>query len=175
MNGKHGSLTILDATTGGPYVEPFKVDYAYGKDQVVAQTKWCMDNANYDSTTKAFQRENAMGCNWTTSKTLWDCVVATDLYDADAPPGLEVRTGNLRLYPRYGSNGRISGWQGQAGGLPFAKGQLSRTDLDPVVVVRGAIAKAVGAGGVDLAAVAVKVVHHGLPVWPMLALARAPG
>lgn len=30
------------------------------------------------------------------------------------PQQLEVRTGNLRLYPRYGSNGRISGWQGQA-------------------------------------------------------------
>ncbi len=30
------------------------------------------------------------------------------------PQQLEVRTGNLRLFPRYGSNGRISGWQGQA-------------------------------------------------------------
>ena len=30
------------------------------------------------------------------------------------PKQLEVRTGNLRLYPRYSSNGRISGWQGQA-------------------------------------------------------------
>lgn len=30
------------------------------------------------------------------------------------PQQLEVHTGNLRLYPRYGSNGRISGWQGQA-------------------------------------------------------------
>lgn len=30
------------------------------------------------------------------------------------PKQLEVRTGNLRLYPRHGSNGRISGWQGQA-------------------------------------------------------------
>lgn len=30
------------------------------------------------------------------------------------PQQLEVRTGNLRLYPRYASNGRISGWQGQA-------------------------------------------------------------
>jgi len=30
------------------------------------------------------------------------------------PQQFEVRTGNLRLYPRYGSNGRISGWQGQA-------------------------------------------------------------
>ncbi|AUM00570.1 hypothetical protein B4966_10635 [Rhodocyclaceae bacterium] len=27
---KHGSVLILDATTGGPYVEPFTVDYAYG-------------------------------------------------------------------------------------------------------------------------------------------------
>lgn len=30
------------------------------------------------------------------------------------PQQLEVRTGNLRLYPRYASAGRISGWQGQA-------------------------------------------------------------
>ncbi|MBP7667969.1 MAG: carboxypeptidase regulatory-like domain-containing protein [Burkholderiaceae bacterium] len=71
-----------------------KVDYAYSKDQVVAQTKWAMDNANYDGTTKAFQRENAMGCNWTTSKTSWSSVVDTQLYDADAPPGLEVKTGS---------------------------------------------------------------------------------
>jgi hypothetical protein len=30
INAKHGSLVILDKTTGGPYVEPFTVDYAYG-------------------------------------------------------------------------------------------------------------------------------------------------
>ncbi|MFP8835714.1 SIMPL domain-containing protein [Hydrogenophaga sp. XSHU_21] len=30
------------------------------------------------------------------------------------PQQLEVRTGNLRLYPRYATGGRISGWQGQA-------------------------------------------------------------
>jgi hypothetical protein len=36
VNAKHGSLTILDATTGGPYVEPFKVDYAYGTASVTA-------------------------------------------------------------------------------------------------------------------------------------------
>ena len=70
-----------------------KVDYAYGKEQVVAQTKWCMDNANYDSTCKSFQRENTLGCNWTTTKTSWSNVVDTQLYDADAPPGLEVKTG----------------------------------------------------------------------------------
>ena len=27
---------------------------------------------------------------------------------------LEVRTGSLRLYPRYGTGGKINGWQGQA-------------------------------------------------------------
>jgi hypothetical protein len=63
--------------------------------------------------------------------------------------------------------------QGQAGGLPLAKGQLGWADFNPVVVIRGAIAQPVGAGGVDLAAVAVKVVHGELPVWPMLALAHA--
>jgi hypothetical protein len=30
VNGKHGSLVMLDATAGGPYTQPFKVDYAYG-------------------------------------------------------------------------------------------------------------------------------------------------
>ncbi|WP_240127024.1 hypothetical protein [Thermomonas alba] len=36
VHAKHGSLTILDATTGGPYVEPFTVDYAYGAAQSTA-------------------------------------------------------------------------------------------------------------------------------------------
>ena len=36
VNSKHGSLVILDATTGGPYVEPFTVDYAYGAAQSTA-------------------------------------------------------------------------------------------------------------------------------------------
>ena len=43
---------------------------------------------------RTFQRENAWGCNWTTSKTSWSSVVDTQLYDADAPPGLEVKTGS---------------------------------------------------------------------------------
>jgi hypothetical protein len=30
VNAKHGSLAINDKTAGGPFVEPFKVDYAYG-------------------------------------------------------------------------------------------------------------------------------------------------
>jgi len=33
VHAKHGSVLILDATTGGPYVEPFTVDYAYGAAQ----------------------------------------------------------------------------------------------------------------------------------------------
>lgn len=36
VNGKHGSIVILDATSGGPYVEPFTVDYAYGAAQSTA-------------------------------------------------------------------------------------------------------------------------------------------
>lgn len=36
VNAKHGSLVILDATTGGPYVEPFTVDYAFGAAQSTA-------------------------------------------------------------------------------------------------------------------------------------------
>ncbi len=30
VHAKHGSLVILDASTGGPYTEPFTVDYAFG-------------------------------------------------------------------------------------------------------------------------------------------------
>lgn len=30
VNDKHGSIIITDATAGGPYTEPFKVDYSYG-------------------------------------------------------------------------------------------------------------------------------------------------
>lgn len=30
LNAKHGSISITDKTTNGPFVEPFTVDYAYG-------------------------------------------------------------------------------------------------------------------------------------------------
>ena len=30
------------------------------------------------------------------------------------PQSMEVRTGQFALHPRYGNNGRITGWQGQA-------------------------------------------------------------
>lgn len=33
---------------------------------------------------------------------------------AAAPGAMEVRTGNFSLFPRYGKEGKISGWQGQA-------------------------------------------------------------
>jgi hypothetical protein len=36
VNAKYGSLAINDKTTGGPYVEPFKADYAYGAANVTA-------------------------------------------------------------------------------------------------------------------------------------------
>ena len=36
VNAKHGSLVVLDATSGGPYTEPFTVDYAYGAAQITA-------------------------------------------------------------------------------------------------------------------------------------------
>lgn len=36
LNAKHGSLAINDKTTGGLYVEPFQVDYAYGAAQSTA-------------------------------------------------------------------------------------------------------------------------------------------
>ena len=36
LNAKHGSLLINDISTGGPYVEPFKADYAFGAAQSTA-------------------------------------------------------------------------------------------------------------------------------------------
>ncbi len=36
LNAKHGSMSITDKTTGGPFVEPFKIDYAYGAAQSTA-------------------------------------------------------------------------------------------------------------------------------------------
>jgi hypothetical protein len=36
VNGKHGSIVINDATTGGAYVEPFKAAYSYGAAAVTA-------------------------------------------------------------------------------------------------------------------------------------------
>lgn len=41
--------------------------------------------------------------------------VALDMAKARATAqGMEVRTGQFGLHPRYGSNGRINGWQGRA-------------------------------------------------------------
>ena len=39
VNAKHGSVVINDKTTGGPYTEPFKVDYSYGAYSAVAMFK----------------------------------------------------------------------------------------------------------------------------------------
>src|SRR5690606_29222207 len=36
LNPKHGSLAIIDKTTGGPFVEPFQVDYAFDAAQSTA-------------------------------------------------------------------------------------------------------------------------------------------
>jgi len=33
LNAKHGSLSINDVTAGGPFVQPFTIDYAYGAAQ----------------------------------------------------------------------------------------------------------------------------------------------
>lgn len=55
-----------------------------------------------------------------------------------SPQSMEVRTGQFALHPRYGSNGRITGWQGLAElvleGRDF--GLISRTaaGLNPLVV-----------------------------------------
>ncbi|HKX94438.1 MAG TPA: SIMPL domain-containing protein [Methylibium sp.] len=38
----------------------------------------------------------------------------TEARKAAQPGALEVRTGGFSLYPRYGKDGRINGWQGQA-------------------------------------------------------------
>lgn len=70
-----------------------KVDYAYSKDEVCSQVKYAVNSGDYDNTCKSFSYENNQGCDWTTSKTTWNCTNDTQLYDADSKPGLEVITG----------------------------------------------------------------------------------
>lgn len=36
VNERHGSVVLLDATLGGPYIQPFSVDYTYGEAQRTA-------------------------------------------------------------------------------------------------------------------------------------------
>ncbi len=38
----------------------------------------------------------------------------TEAKKAAAPGAMEVRSGNFSLFPRYGKDGKINGWQGQA-------------------------------------------------------------
>ncbi len=38
----------------------------------------------------------------------------TEAKKSAAPGAMEVRSGNFSLFPRYGKDGKISGWQGQA-------------------------------------------------------------
>ena len=71
-----------------------KVDYAYSKDEVCAEVKYTVSSGDYDRTCKSFNYENNQGCNWTSSKTTWNCTVDNVLYDADSKPGLEVMTGS---------------------------------------------------------------------------------
>ncbi|MEK8049520.1 SdrD B-like domain-containing protein [Ideonella sp. DXS22W] len=71
-----------------------KVDYAYTTEQVCAQTKYALSSTKYDETCNAFSSENERGCDWNTTKTSYSCTVDRQLYDADAPPGLEVNTGS---------------------------------------------------------------------------------
>ncbi len=71
-----------------------KVNYAYGKDQVVAETKYAVESGRYDETSDAFGKENKLGGTFSHSKTTYGAAVDTQLYDADAPPGLEVMTGS---------------------------------------------------------------------------------
>ena len=71
-----------------------KVDFAYSKDEVLSHTKWAVSTGRYDDCIKAYAQENNKGCDWVNDKTTWNCVVDTQLYDADAPPGLEVKTGS---------------------------------------------------------------------------------
>ncbi|MEY4413094.1 MAG: hypothetical protein RIQ53_387, partial [Pseudomonadota bacterium] len=74
------------------------VDYEYSKDQVCQQVKYCFTSGSYDSSFSSFKYENEQGCNWSTSKTTSTSVVDTQLYDADAPPGLDVTTGSTVVF-----------------------------------------------------------------------------
>mgnify|MGYP006278634207 CR=1 FL=1 len=71
-----------------------KVSYAYTKEQVCAQTKYALSCGNYTDTYNSFCKENSTGCDWGSSKETYNCTVDTTLYDADAPPGLQVKVGS---------------------------------------------------------------------------------
>ncbi|KJV05266.1 SdrD B-like domain-containing protein, partial [Methylocucumis oryzae] len=71
-----------------------KVSYAYTKEQVCAQTKYALSCGNYTETYNSFCKENSSGCDWGSSKETYNCTVDTTLYDADAPPGLQVKVGS---------------------------------------------------------------------------------
>jgi uncharacterized repeat protein (TIGR01451 family) len=71
-----------------------KVNYQYSQDQVCAEVKYALACGNFDDVCKAFAQENNQGCGFTTTKTSWNTCVDTTLYDADAPPGLQVQTGS---------------------------------------------------------------------------------
>lgn len=59
-------------------------------------------------------REGAdAGTVQTQIKTALDAAV-TEAKKAAQPGQMDVRTGNFSLYPRYGRDGKISGWQGSA-------------------------------------------------------------
>ncbi|WP_367154843.1 SdrD B-like domain-containing protein [Methylomonas sp. HYX-M1] len=69
------------------------VDFAYSKEEVCAQTKYALSCGSFTDTINMFSYENKLGCNYTDSKHTYNCTVDTTLYDADAAPGLEVKTG----------------------------------------------------------------------------------
>ena len=71
-----------------------KVDYAYSKEQVVAESKYAIESGKFDEVSKAFAKENDLGSSFSATKTTYSSVVDTQLYDADAPPGLEVKAGS---------------------------------------------------------------------------------
>jgi uncharacterized repeat protein (TIGR01451 family) len=71
-----------------------KVNYQYSTDQVCADVKYALSCGNYDDICKAFSHENNQGCGFTNVKSCWNTCVDTQLYDADAPPGLQVQTGS---------------------------------------------------------------------------------
>ncbi|MFO1194042.1 MAG: SdrD B-like domain-containing protein [Rhodoferax sp.] len=68
------------------------------KEQVCAQTKYAINCGSYTTTCNAFQNENNLGCNFTTTKTTWNCTVDSTLYDVDAAPGLELKVGSTAIF-----------------------------------------------------------------------------
>ena len=107
-NGSKSLYSILSGTSTAVYdvwqrecVAAFlnasanNCDYAYSRDQVCTDVKYALSCGDYSDCSTKLSHENSLGCSFSNAQDTYNCTVDTQLYDADSPPGLEVKTGSL--------------------------------------------------------------------------------